>query len=155
MGVRTPMLIWLILWKKYGHRHTIHGHIFTDIHVMEWWSVGQDTGSGVSKNGDHSRRTATIGFYCYSSRQFSAHPKSSLARIDKRTARAARNTRYHYNQIGPLDHKMADKCVSLARTNTVFSTITKLIKSWKTSNKSYSYNLLNTGLKLYYTWLSA
>ena len=32
--------------------------------VMEWWSVeGQDTGSGVSKNGDHSRRTA-IRVYC-------------------------------------------------------------------------------------------
>ena len=65
----------------------------------------------------------------YSSRQFSAHPKSSLARIDKRAARAARKTRYRYDQIGPLDHKMADNCVSLARTNTVFSTKTKLIKS--------------------------
>ena len=32
----------------------------------------------------------------YSSRQFSAHPKSSLARIDKRAAQAARNTRYRY-----------------------------------------------------------
>ncbi len=48
---------------------------------------------------------------------FSAHPKSSLARIDKRTARAAGNTCYRYNKIGPLDHKMADNCVSLARTN--------------------------------------
>ena len=104
---------------------------------------GQDTGSGVSKNGDHSRRTAAIRFYCYSSRQFSAHTKSSLARIDRRTARAARNTRYRYNEIGPLDHRMADNCVSLACTNTVSSTITKLIKTWKTSNKSYSYNLLN------------
>ena len=85
----------------------------------------------------------------YSSRQFSAHPKSSLARIDKRTARAARNTRYRYNQIGPLDHKMADNCVSLARTNTVSSTITKLIKSWNTSNKSYSCNLLNCINKMY------
>ena len=55
-------------------------------------------------------------------------PKSSLARIDKRTARAARNTRNRYNQIGPLDHKMADNGVSLARTNTVSSTITKPIK---------------------------
>ena len=52
-------------------------------------------------------------------------PKSSIARIDKRAARAARNTRYHYNQIGPLDHKMSEKCVFLARTNTVSSTITK------------------------------
>ena len=60
---------------------------------------------------------------------FSAHPKSSLARIDKRTARAAGNTRYRYNKIGPLDHKMADNCVSLARTNTVSSTITKPIKA--------------------------
>ena len=61
---------------------------------------------------------------------FSAHTKSSRARgIDKRTAWAARNTRYRYNQIGPLDHKMADNCVSLARTNTVSSTMTKLIKT--------------------------
>ena len=44
-------------------------------------------------------------------------PKSSLARIDKRTVRTARNTRYRYNQIGPLDHKMADNCVSFARTD--------------------------------------
>ena len=61
--------------------------------------------------------------------QFSAHPKSSLARIDKRTAQAARNSRYRYNKIGPLDHKMADNCVSLAHTNTVSSVITKPIKS--------------------------
>ena len=97
---------------------------------MAWWSVeGQDTGSGVSRNGDHSRRTATIRFYSTAADNFSAHPKSSLARIDKRTARAARNTRYRYNEIGPLNHKMADNCVSLARTNTVSSTITKLIKT--------------------------
>ena len=60
---------------------------------------------------------------------FSAHTKSSLARIDKRTVQATRNTRYCYNKIGPLDHKMADNCVSLARTNTVSSTITKPIKT--------------------------
>ena len=65
----------------------------------------------------------------YSSRQFSAHPKSSLARIDKRTARAARKARYRYNLIGPLDHKIADNSVSLTRTNTLSSTITKLIKT--------------------------
>ena len=101
--------------------------VFTS--VMAWWSVeGQDTGSGVSKNGDHSRRTAAIRFYSTAA-EFSALPKSSLARIDKRTARAARNTRYRYNKIGPLDHKMADNCVSLAHTNTVSSTITKLIKT--------------------------
>ena len=82
--------------------------------------------------------TAAIRFYLLSSRQFSAHTKSSHARIDKRTAQATRNTRYRYNQIGPLDN-----CVSLARTNTSSSTITKIIKTWKKSNKSYSYNLLN------------
>ena len=53
----------------------------------------------------------------------------SHAQIYKRTARAARNTRYRYSKIGPLDHKMADNCVSLARTNTVSSTITKPIKT--------------------------
>ena len=94
---------------------------------MEWSVKGQDTGSGVSKNGDHSRRTA-IRVYSTAADNFSAHTKSSLSRKDKITARAAGNTRYRYNQIGPLDHKMADNCVSLARTNTVSSTITKLIK---------------------------
>ena len=106
-------------------------------------------GSGVSKNGDHSRRTAAIRIYLLSSRQFSAHPKSSRARIDKRTARAARNTRYRYNKIGPLDPKMADNRVSLTRTSTVSSTITKPIKTWKTSNESYWYNLLNRINKMY------
>ena len=72
------------------------------------------------------------GFICSAADNFSAHPKSSLARIDKRTARAARNTRYRYNKIGPLDHKMADNCVSLARTNTVSSTITTPINTRKT-----------------------
>ena len=101
---------------------------------MERWSVegqdtgsgveGQDTGSGVSTNGDHSRRTAAIRFYLLSSRQFSAHPKSSHACIDKRTARAAGNTRYRYNKIGPLDHKMADNCVSLARKRPVITRTT-------------------------------
>ena len=111
---------------------------------------GQDTGSGVNKNGDHSRRMAAIRFYFLSRRQFSAHTKSSLARIDKRTARATGNTRYRYNKIGPLDHKTADNCVSLARTNTISSTITaKPIKTRKTSNKSYSYNLLNRMNKMY------
>ena len=97
---------------------------------MESWSVeGQDTGSGVSKNRDHSRRMAAIRFYSTAADNFPAHTKSSHARIDKRTARATRNTRYRYNEIGHLDHKMADNCVSLARTNTVSSTITKLIKT--------------------------
>ena len=77
---------------------------------------------------------------------FSTHPKSSRSRIYKRTARATGNTCYRYS---PLDHKMADNCVSLARTNTLSSTITKLIKKSKTSNKSYSYNLLNRINKMY------
>ena len=112
----------------HSHRR-IYAFIIITI-VMEWLGVeGLDTGSGVSKNGDHSRRMAAIRFYLLSSRQFSAHPKSSRARIDKRTVRAARNTRYRYNEIGPLDHKMADNCVSSARTNTLSSTISKLIKT--------------------------
>ena len=92
---------------------------------------------------------AAIRFYLLSRRQFSAHTKSSRSRIDKRTARAAGNTRYRYSKIAPLDHKMADDCVSLARTNTVSSTITKPIKTRKTSNESYSYNLLNRINKMY------
>ena len=118
--------------------------------MARWWSVeGQDTGSGVSKNGDHSKRRQQTGFYSTAAANFSAHPKSSLARIDKRTARATRNTRYRYNKIGPLDHKIADNCVSLACTNTVSSTISKPINTWKTSNESYSYNLLNRTNKMY------
>ena len=101
------------------------------------------------KYGDHSRRMAAIRFYLLSRRQFSAHTKSSRSHIDKRTAWATGNTRYRYSKIACLDHKMADNCVSLARTNTVSSTITKPIKTRKTSNKSYSYNLLNRINKMY------
>ena len=92
---------------------------------------------------------AAIRFYLLSRWQFSAHTKSSRSRIDKKTARAARNIRYRCNEIAPLDHKMADDCVSLAHTNTVSSTITKPVKTWKTSNESYSYNLLNHINKMY------
>ena len=66
---------------------------------MEW---GGRLGSGVSQKGRPQQAEAAVRFYSHSSRQFSAHP---LARIDKRAARAARKTRYRYNQIGPLDHK--------------------------------------------------
>ena len=112
---------------------------------MEW--SGQRTGHRQRSQSKSKSTEAEVAIRFYW--QFSAHPKSSLARIDKRAARAARNTRYRYNQIDPLDHKMADNCVSLARTDTVSSTITKLIKSWKISNKSYSYNLLNRTNKMY------
>ena len=80
-------------------------------YVMEW--SGRRTGhrQRSQENGDHSRRMSAIRFYLLSSRQFSAHPKSSLARTDKRMAWAARNTCYRYNEIAPLDHKMADDCV--------------------------------------------
>ena len=37
--------------------------------------------------------------------------QSSLARIDKRTARAAKNTHYCYNQNGPLDHSDVRVCL--------------------------------------------
>ena len=67
---------------------------------------------------------------------FSTHTKLSRSRIDKRTARATGNTRYRYSKIAPLDHKMADNCVSLARTNTLSSTITKLIKTKRSKTHS-------------------
>jgi len=99
------------------------------------------------KNGDQSRRRRQSGFIVQQQTIFST--SKILTHIDKITARAARNTRYRYNQICPLDHKMADNCVSLARTNTVSSTITKLIKPRKKSHKSYSYNLSNRINKMY------
>ena len=90
---------------------------------------GQDTGSGVSKMETTAGVWQQSGFICSATDNFQHTSKSSLVRVDKRTARAAGNTHYHYNKIGPLDHKMADNCVSLARTNTVSSTITKPIKT--------------------------
>ena len=113
------------------------------------WSKDRTQAAESVKNGDHSRCMAAIRFYLLGCRQFSAHTKSSLAHIDKRKARAARNTRYRYSKNCPLDHKMADNCVSLAHTNTLSSTITKPIKTSKTSNESYSYNLLNCINKRY------
>ena len=89
---------------------------------------GQDTGSGVSKMETTAGVQQQSGFICSAADNFQ-HTESSHARIDKRSARAARNTQYHYNQNSPLDHKMADNCVSLAHTNTVSSTITKPIKT--------------------------
>ena len=86
----------------------------------------------------------------YVSNQFLlVQPQTVFSTHKKRTARATGNTRYRYSKIAPLDHKMADNCVSLARTNTLSSTITKLIKTSKTSNKSYSYHLLNRINKMY------
>ena len=109
---------------------------------------GQDTGSGVSQKARPQQAEAAIRFYCTAADKFQ-HTQNPHSHADKRTARAARNTHYCYNQIGPLDHKMADNCVSLARTNTLSSTITKLIKTRKTLNKNSSYNLLNRINKIY------
>ena len=109
---------------------------------------GQDTCSGVNKVETPAGVWQQSVFTC-SAAVFSTHTKSSRSRIDKRTARATGNTCYRYSKNGPLDHKMADNCVSLARTNTLSSTISKLIKTSKTSNKSYSYNLLNRINKMY------
>ena len=78
---------------------------------------GQDTGSGVNKMETTAGVRQQSGFTCSAA-------DTSLTRIDQRTARATGNTRYRYNEIAPLDHKMADNCVSLARTNTVSSTVT-------------------------------
>ena len=67
------------------------------------------------------------GFICSAADNFQyTHNPHSHA---KRTARATGNTHYRYSKIAPRNHKMADDCVSLARTNTVSSTITKPIKT--------------------------
>ena len=87
---------------------------------------GQGTGSGVSKKWRPLQADSSNRVLLLQQQTIFSTPKSSLARIDKRTARATTNTLYRYNQIGPLDHKMADNCVSLACKNTVTSTITKL-----------------------------
>ena len=134
-------------WKKHNCTAEL---VWSVINVMVWWSVeGQDTGSGVSKMETTAGIWQQSGFICSAADNFQHTPKSSRARIDKRTARATGNTRYRYNEIAPRDHKMADNCVFLARTNTLSSTITKPVKTWKTSNKSYSYNLLNSINKMY------
>jgi len=121
---------------------------------MEWWwgRTGQwpRQRSRSKISGDHSRRMAAIRFYLLSRRQFSVHTKSSRSRINKRTARATGNTRYRYSESPLWTTKwLTIVSVSLARTNTVSSTITKPIKTWKTSNESYSYNLLNRINKIY------
>ena len=76
---------------------------------LQWSGVvkGQDTGSGVSKMETTACVWQQSGFICSAADNFQ-HAKSSRACIDKRTVRAARNTHYRYNKIGPLDHKMAD-----------------------------------------------
>ena len=129
----------------------IHGHVYRRIYIC----------NGVEWSKDKTQAAESIKWrpqQAYGSNQFllvqpqtvfSTHTKSSRSRIDKRTARATGNTRYRYSKIAPLDHKMADNCVSLACTNTLSSTITKLIKTSKTSNKGYSYNLLNRINKMY------
>ena len=91
---------------------------------------GQDTGSGVNKVETTAGVWQQSVFTCSAADSFQHTPtKSSRSRIDKRTARATGNTRYRYSKIAPLDHKMADNSVSLARTNTLSSTITKPIKT--------------------------
>ena len=110
---------------------------------------GQDTGSGVNKVETQQAYGSNHVLLAQPQTIFSTHTKSSRSRIDKRMAWATGNTRYRYSKNARLDHKMADNCVSLARTNTVSSTITKLIKTSKTSNKSYSYHLLNRINKMY------
>ena len=84
------------------------------------------TGSGGRQRGHHIRRTATMIYFHKD--KLSAHSQWSLARLNNSTARAAENT-LSLQSNRPLDHKVADICVSSARTSTIFSTITKLIKS--------------------------
>ena len=66
-----------------------------------WWSV---EGQWPRQRSECVEMETTAGgdgkqaFILQQQTTFSAHPKSSLARIDKRTARAAGNTRYRYNK---------------------------------------------------------
>ena len=104
-------------YTQHLHTHNTYIHTKACMH-MEW------SGRTGHRQRSQSTMETTAGgggnqVLLYSSRQFSAHPKSSLTRIDQRGALAAGNTRYRYNQIGPPDHKMADNSVSLARTKTV------------------------------------
>ena len=119
-----------------GNNQTLYNSLHSvNFTVMEW-SGGQRTGHR-QRSQSKSETTAGRGsnqVLLYSSRQFSATHKI-LTCIDKRAAWAARKACYCNNQIGPLVHKMADNCVSLAHTNTVSSTITKLIKSLKKKKK--------------------
>ena len=87
--VSESLLLSLVIMYNYWHIY---------IYVMVW--SGRRTGHR-QRSQSKSETTAGGGdsqVLLYSSRQFSALPKSSLASIDKRTARAARgNTRYRYN----------------------------------------------------------
>ena len=137
---------------------------YYSLRTCGWWNkeaVAKISCNGVEWSKDRTQAAESIKWrpqQAYCSNQFllvqpqtvfSTPTKSSRSCIDKRTARATGNTRYRYSKIAPLDHKMADNCVSLALTNTLSSTITKLIKTSKTSNKSYSYSLLNCINKMY------
>ena len=125
-------------------------YIYIYIYVMEWRRRQDNTQAAESIKWRPQQAYGSNQFLLVQPQTvFSTHTKSSRSRIDKRTARATGNTRYRYSKIAPLDHKMADNCVSLTRTNTLSSTITKPIKTWKTSNKSYSYHLLNRINKMY------
>ena len=94
---------------------------------------GQDTGSGVDKVETTVGVWQQSGFTCSAADNFqhTQNPHAHAQVLGKRTARATGNTRYCYSKIAPLDHKMADDCVSLARTNTVSSTINKPVKTRK------------------------
>ena len=93
---------------------------------MQWSGVVEGQAAESVKKGDHSRRTA-IRIYSRQQTVFSTH--KIITHTDNRAARAARKTRSRCNQIGPLDHKKANICVSLVHTSFIFSAITKPIKS--------------------------
>ena len=84
----------------------------------------------------------------YSSRQFSAHPKI-LTRTHRQESGADRKEHALSLQSNRHSEPQNGWQSCLARTNTFSSTITKLIKTWKTSNESYNYNLLNRANKMY------
>ena len=111
--------------------------------MMEHSGRRNVTGSGVRQE------ETTADFRHTAIKQFFSTPKM-LTCIDDSVVWAARKTCSRCNETGPLDNKMENICVSLAHTHTHTHKITtRLIKSWKTSNESWSYNPLNHVNRMY------
>ena len=99
---------------KYTHTHT---RMIWILLLLMRWSCGQDTGSGVSQKVRPQQAEVAIRFYCTSADNFQ-HTQNPHSHAWIREQCRPQETRYRYNQTGPLDHKMAYNCVSLACANT-------------------------------------
>ena len=86
---------------------------------------GQDTGSGVSKVETTAgvRQQSGFTFSAADNFQHTQNPHAHANAIRERHGPQGTHAIATVKN-GPLDHKMAGNCVSLARTDTVSSTIT-------------------------------